>query len=450
MFNQKGSIFTGMLVSFLIIVGSFIYNTNIGDKVIPYLQNNNVSQNNTANQTNPPPLTPDVNTTINPSPNTNTQTNTSQNDISQVAFSNLALNGSADIIIKPGSKIGYNVQLVSLKTVQIASVIMGVDWTGEGLSFSVIDPDGSSTVLFDAGVPISPEAKNPALFFKKNGKNSFIYSPKDPVKEGTWKMVFGNSGNKDINLQLVNDVFINIQIIPTQTEMRNLHPNMEFKLSAGVGEGSYTKLQPLKNLDVKAEIRDEKSKKIVKTVQMYDDFYNGAGVPNDGEYESRPFSLPSGSYEIYYLVSGKNLAGKAFFMQNNIADNITVSSDNAQLVGDPIDKGISSYKEGITSSISVEIGVKVNKTGDYTLTGTIISPNGEEDSAATQFSRQASDSYNNATLLFSGFNQLGLDNGVYKIKDICLSEEIDYEHYLVDCYTGGNNGVYTLKNYTIK
>ncbi len=431
MFNQKGAaeVFANTLIGFLIIFGTFIYNSAVTNKIIP--QNNTVSQSSSSSSK-------ASSSSSSSSSASSKAANTAQNNNSQVSFSDFAFGDSAKPILSPNSKSGYNIQMTST-----SDAILGADWIGEGISASLTNPNGVLIDLTKAGT----EADNPLIFKQSDGKYHLTYSFKDPIVEGSWKLIISNSGVKNISFDFLVFGKTDVSATPQRDQNREnlVHKGLNFGLSVGVSQSQTT----LKNMTVQARIQKNNSSVAVKNIPLFDDNYNGTGIPNDGIYNSRQVNLPVGDYEIYYLISGKNLQGKQIYIKEDKKDYVTISSDNALIVSDIKDKGISSFTEGITSTIQVEVGVKINKTGNYTLTGTVFSPNGEEDATTTPFHREANDSYEYVNLLFRGFSQLGLDNGVYKLKDLRLWDD-DNGDIIVDRFTDGDDGVYTLHSYTVK
>ncbi|MCX6741259.1 MAG: hypothetical protein NTY61_02570, partial [Candidatus Parcubacteria bacterium] len=111
----------------------------------------------------------------------------------QVKFSDLIVNGSANAKINPGSKVGYNILMVSMDS----AMILG-GWKGEGISANLVGPSGVTIDLTKNLVTKASPNTNP-LFSKQGGSYILGYEFPKPIPDGTWNLIITNSGTAVID-----------------------------------------------------------------------------------------------------------------------------------------------------------------------------------------------------------------------------------------------------------
>jgi len=429
------------VLTLVVMIGASLYNNIVKESSILTPVNNTNSQNSSTTSQNK--ITQDTTTktgnpqTI-PSQNNASQTTLPNVNSSKISFSDLGTNGSADVKINPNSKIGYNIQISSG-----APAMLLAGWSGAGLSVVLTDPKGN-IINLTANNPNSVLNTTNPMFYNQAGKYFLSYTFPDQATSGIWKLVIANSSANIIDFGIQSAGGSDIMVVP-ENDVIYSHTGMDFILSAGVGEKlPDNSMKMLTDMNVKADIVGNNN---TKTVQLFDDNFNGVGIPNDGVYDSRTISdLSSGDYQSSYTVVGKDPAGNPVNIKGNGTD-IIISSDDASILGDPIDEGLDTVGNGMTTVIQIKIWFSPKVAGKYILAGTFVSPSGQEIRKANDFSSDGSGPMQVTLLLDTS----GLGNGMYKLKDIQLFED-NGETKWVDSYVGGNNGdgVYVTKNYTVK
>lgn len=390
-------------------------------------------------------------TGYNTQPQTQPKVQTPPATTSQTQFSDLIINGSDNIKINPGSKIGYNIIMVSMNSGMIIA-----NWKGEGISVNVVNPNGGIVDLTKSQITKALPDTNP-LFFNQGGAYMLSYNFPEPISDGTWKITVANSGSKAINFGISVAGSSNIVVAPAMTHV-DFHSTEHIVIAVGVGEMiSKDEIKPLNNMSVSADIISD-NRNVVKTVQLYDFKNVGIGIPgidplhSDGIYESRDLGTMSpGMYTITYTVKGKNLEGKLIALNSSPSggNGFIVSNDSASIVGNPEEQGLDTTGDGKTSYIQFNFWVHPKGADhSYILVGTLVSPDGKECRKSGNFNTSV---MLKPSLLFElsacGANKT---NGVFKLKDVALFEQGDTTSW-VDAYLGSNgDGVYTTKYYTVK
>jgi hypothetical protein len=379
-----------------------------------------------------------------------TQTPTINQTNQTVKYSNLVLNDNVSTKINSKSSTGYNI-IVSNGTK--LSLILG--WIGDGVSVSLTNPQGkvknlTDNAAIDSSIKMTGTTPNP-LFFKEESQFSLMYSFDEPVLAGNWKLVVTNLSTKTIDFSASVLGRSNILIVPDYSN--NIHSKNGLILKVSIREKtSGTFLALLLDLNVSADIFDEDRKKI-KTVTLSDEPNIDRSLPYDGIYTSPTiFDLPYGDYEAVYTVSGKDTQGSPFAQKSEISSGtyISVSSENAQILGDPRVKGID-FVEGITSIIQADIWVDIKKDGDYSLSADFVSPSGEEMGVSSRFSTITGPQGASLMLNLEDYKDK-ITNGVYKIKNIQLFELTSKRIEWVDSWVGGDNGngIFVTQSFIVK
>lgn len=250
----------------------------------------------------------------------------------------------------------------------------------------------------------------------------------------------------------------NIVVIVPQPDLIRLCPVCDLNLSVAVGEVSTTiqdtnsKFVSLLNMNVQGSIYDsgQYPQKLIKTIPMSDNIINGNGHPNDGIYVSESVKgLSAGTYSVFYTVKGTDAQGHTVDKKSSPSGEITnvdVSTGNAQILKIE-DEGLDIIGDGTSGVIQTSFLLSAKKQGAYILSATFISPNGQEIPISGHFSLFGGGQAEGKNLLLdSRDNGSKMTNGVYKIKDIYLFENINNETVWVDTW----DGIYTTKSYKVK
>ncbi len=368
-----------------------------------------------------------------------------------IKYSELILNDTVSTKINANSNAGYNVTAGNGSSL---SLMLG--WVGDGISISLTNPQGkvknlTANAAIDSSSKMTGSTPNP-FFLKKESQFSLMYSFEEPVLVGNWKLVISNLSTQTIDFSVSIFGRSNIHIVP-QSSSELIHSKNGLILKVAVGEKtSGESLTPLLDLNIKADILDQDRKKI-KTLTLSDEPYIDTGLPYDGIYSSpQIFDLPYGDYGAVYTVSGKDSQGNSFAQKSAISGGtyISVSSENAQILGDPTVKGLD-FVEGITSIIQADLWVDIKKDGNYILSADFVSPSGEEMGVSSRFSTITGPQGANLMLRLDGYKDI-ISNGVYKIKDIKLFEETSERVKWVDSWLGGDNGngIFVTQSFIVK
>ena len=208
-------------------------------------------------------------------------------------------------------------------------------------------------------------------------------------------------------------------------------------------------------MNVQGTIYDNQQypQKLIKTISMSDNTVNGSGHPNDGIYISEPITkLPAGTYSVFYTVKGTDPQGHVIDKKSNPSEEITnvdVSTGNAQIFKIE-DQGLDINGDGSSGIIQTSFWLSSKKQGTYNLSATFVSPNGQEIPLSNQIYLIGGEQTETKTLLLDSRDDGSkMANGVYKIKNIYLFENINNRLAWVDTWVN-DEGIYTTKSYKVK
>ncbi|HEY4300245.1 MAG TPA: MBG domain-containing protein [Candidatus Didemnitutus sp.] len=243
------------------------------------------------------------------------------------------------------------------------------------LSFQLLAdaPDVAFKLQDPSGNIIEPTAQQTDANFQYSatmGSNTLLadYEISNPAS-GVWSVVVDATTTNEPQVDFLLTAFVdsNVALIPQTAPQFN--QGQDAVVSCTLADLSGDPAVPVTSAAVTAMMQLPDG--TTTSLTLADDGLHNDGAPNDGVYAAvLPAVSQAGQYLITYEVTGQDNAGQA--LQRVGSGTFSVSTENANILGDPVFATIDTDGDGVTDALQATSGVNPMAAGNYILSGQLV------------------------------------------------------------------------------